>query len=38
VTIFAAGYPMSQPMTCGGGTSDDIEQTVTVGSSGAFDK
>jgi len=33
VTIFAPGYPTSQPMACAGGTSDDIEQTVTAGAS-----
>ncbi len=31
--ILAAGYPTSQPLSCAGGTSDDIEQTVTAGSS-----
>lgn len=33
LNIFAAGFPGSQPMTCGGGTTDDIEETVTAGGS-----
>jgi len=33
LSIFAAGYPKSQQITCGGGAVDDIEQTVTAGSS-----
>ena len=34
LTIFAAGYPVSQAMVCSSGTPiDDIEQTVTAGSS-----
>jgi hypothetical protein len=34
LAIFAAGYPVSQPIACSGGASlDDIEQTVTSGAS-----
>ncbi len=33
LNIFAAGYPASQPMTCGSGTTDVIDQTVTAGAS-----
>jgi PKD repeat protein len=32
--IFAPGYPVSQPIACGAGTLDAVEQTVTAGSSG----
>jgi hypothetical protein len=33
LNIFAAGFPGSQPMACGGGTTDDIEEAVTAGGS-----
>ena len=33
MAILAQGYPMSQPMECGGGVQDIIEQTVTAGAS-----
>ena len=34
LSIFAAGYPTSQPIACDGGALvDDVEQTVTAGSS-----
>jgi hypothetical protein len=33
LNIFAAGYPQSAQVACGGGGADDIEETVTAGGS-----
>jgi hypothetical protein len=33
LSIFVAGYPASQQIACTGGSEDEIEQTVTAGSS-----